>query len=327
MRFRHGARVWLVTAVAATGLAACGGSGQDHSTSANGLEKSRLTVGVVPVPDSAPLFIAQQRGFFKQEGLTIKTEVIKASPEATPKLLNGSMDLALLNYVSTFAAQDNGAIKFKLLSDGYQGAAKSFAIMVRKDSQVKTPADLRGKKVAIPAPKSITDLLLAINLKSHGLAGGKDVKTVPVPLPNMAAALKRGTVDAIATVEPFVTNVQTEQGARLLADLVSGPAEEFPIAGWGGTAKFAEKNPRTVAAFQRAIGRALKIAAESRDEVSRVLPAYTSIPAKTAQVIALGEYPTTLNQARLQRVADFMMSYGYLKAKPDLAQMLVAPPK
>jgi len=322
MLTRIGRGVGLVVSVALA-LSACGGSDDDNTPNPKGLEKPLLNIGVVPVPDSAPLFIAQKKGYFKAEGLTIKTQVIKASPDATPKLINGSMDMALLNYVSTFVAQDNGSIKFKLFTDSYQGTSKSFSLLTAKDSKVQKVEDLRGKTIGVPAPKSITELLLLVTLKSKGLDPMKDVKTVPVPLPGMAAALKQGSVDAVAAVEPFVTNLQAELGAKPLADLVAGPTQDFPIAGWGGTDKFAAKNPKTVAAFQRAIDKALNDAAGDRSEVTRTIPAYTQIPAKTASIITLGSYPTTLSQARLQRVAELMSEYGYIKNKPQVASMIV----
>nr|WP_067825772.1 ABC transporter permease subunit [Actinomadura kijaniata] len=182
------------------------------------------------------------------------------------------MDLALLNYVSTFTAQDKGAISFKLVADSYQGTSNSFALLTGKDSGIATPADPRGKKIAVPAVRSVTDLLPAVRPKTAGLDPARDVTVTPIPLASMGAALKQGSVDAVAAVEPFATGVQNEHGARRLADLVTGPTRDFPIAGWGGTARFAEKNPKTVAAFQRATGKALKIAAD-RDEVVKAIPA------------------------------------------------------
>ncbi|MFC5180693.1 ABC transporter substrate-binding protein [Actinomadura harenae] len=322
-------RSLLGLAAVAAGLVlsatACGssGSGADNP---QGLEKPVLNIGVVPVPDSAPLAIAQQKGFFKDEGLTVRTRPIKASPEATPMLLNGSLDLALLNYVSTFTAQDKGAVDFRLAADSYQGTNGSFAVLTAQDSDVQGLAGLKGRKIAVPAVKSITDLLLAVQLKHAGLDPGKDVTVVPIPLPNMGAALKQGVVDAVAAVEPFVTDIQANQGGYLLADLVTGPTDEFPISGWGGTATFAQKHPKTIAAFQRAIARATKVAA-NRAAVTQVIPTYTQIPAGTAGKISIGAFPTSLDAAKLQKVAALMEQYGYLQKAPDVRKMIVASPK
>ncbi|MEV4253253.1 ABC transporter substrate-binding protein [Spirillospora sp. NPDC049652] len=321
-------RSLLGLAAVAAGLALAASACGSGSTATNpkGLERPVLNVGVVPVPDSAPLAIAQQRGYFKDEGLTVRTRPIKASPDATPMLLNGSLDLALLNYVSTFTAQDKGAVDFRLVADSYQGSNGSFAVLTGADPDAQGLAGLKGRKIAVPAVKSVTDLLLAVQLRSAGLDRDKDVTVVPVPLPNMGAALKQGTVDAVAAVEPFVTDIQAAHGGHLLSDLVTGPTEDFPISGWGGTAKFADKNPKTVAAFQRAIVRATRVAAD-RGVVTKAIPSYTQIPAGTAAKISLGAYPTSLNAAKLQKVATLMAQYGYLQKAPDVRKMIADPPK
>src|SRR5690606_4455125 len=125
-------------------------------------------------------------------------------------------------------------------------------------------------------------------------------------------ALESGQVDAAAMVEPFIT-VASKAGARIVVDQMTGPTEDFPIAGWLTTESIANKYPKTLAAFQRALHKAQELVANDRKIVDEVLPKYTKIDAATAAVIALGSYPTSLSEARLQRVADLMKEYGYLK--------------
>jgi NitT/TauT family transport system substrate-binding protein len=57
-----------------------------------------------------------------------------------------------------------------------------------------------------------------------------------------------------------------------------------------------------------------------------VIPTYTKIDPKVAQLISLGSYPTTLNPIRLQRVADLMWSNGLLAKKLDVTPMILARP-
>lgn len=311
----------LVTTLA---VSACGSGGSgDQSASPNGLEKDTLNVGIVPVPDAAPLYIAIQKGYFKEEGLTVKPQVITASPEATAKLVNGSMDLALFNYVALFVAQDKGAAKFKVVSNSFQATNNSFAVMAGKDSGITSPAQLKGKKVAVAALQSITHLLMTTALAEHGLKE-EDVKAVPMPLPNMEAALKQGSVDAIAAVEPFVSSSQ-KGGAKNVLDLVDGPNKDFPIAGWAGTEEWYSKYPKTAAAFQRAMTKALQTAS-NREEVVKVIPTYSKIPAEVASTISLGTYPATIDPQQLQRVADVLSKFGYIKNEIDVNQVIAPAP-
>lgn len=97
----------------------------------------------------------------------------------------------------------------------------------------------------------------------------------------------------------------------------------FPISGWGATAPYVRKYPRTLAAFQEAMGKAQRLAATDRSLVEQVLPACTSIKPKLAPVIALGAYPLTLSASQLQRVADVMLQYGFLHRKLTVSPMIL----
>ncbi|HZB31369.1 MAG TPA: ABC transporter substrate-binding protein [Streptosporangiaceae bacterium] len=321
MTFGRIVRFFVVPLVAALGLTACGGD--KPSSSGTGPEKTHITVGTLPVPDAAPLFIAIERGFFKAEGLTVKPELIQSSPLATPKLVAETMDFSLLNYVSTFSIQEKGAVKFKLVADAFEAGPNGFLVLTSQDSDIREPDDLVGKKIAQPALSGIGPLAVAATLKNHGLDQSK-VTFVPMPFPNMEAALKAGAVDAVWVTEPFITSIQKNLAARTVADTMSGPMADFPIAGWGTVAQYTSKYPKTVAAFRRAMARAQRIAAADRKVVQEILPSYTQIDAHTAGLISLGTYPTSLNPTRLQRVADVMQQFGHLRTSIDVGSMILS---
>ncbi|MBO3746758.1 ABC transporter substrate-binding protein [Streptosporangiaceae bacterium NEAU-GS5] len=307
-------------------LASCGSSGSSSTTagSSNGLEKTTLTVGVLPIADVAALFIANQRGFFKAEGLTVKPEIVANGAAAIPRLINGTLDFALGNYFGVLSAQDKGAANMKIVADTYQAKPDIFDIVVPKDSTIQSVADLKGKRVAVAGLNTIATLAVDATLRVNGLAS-TDVHYVEVPFPEMPGKLFAGAVDAAFLTEPFLTGVQ-KNGARKIADTMTGAMADFPIACWVTVDDFAKKNPKTVAAFQRAIVKAEAIADSDRKAVEAVLPTYTKIDAATASIITLGSFPTTLNPTRIQRVADLMLEYNYLKSKMDVQPLLVPLP-
>ncbi|MBG0825689.1 ABC transporter substrate-binding protein [Planomonospora sp. ID91781] len=302
-------------------IAGCGQSPPGTKTDPEAPEKTHLVIGSMPIPDAAPLQIALRSGFFAAEGLTVEIETVQGGGYAIPKLVGGSMDVAILNYITAIKAHSED-MKLALLADSYQAAPGTFVLMVAKDSPVQSPADLRGKTIAVATLRSIGTLTVEVALKVHGLSAG-DVKLVEIPLPNMPAALKAGTVDALWMTEPFITAAGTNLGARKIYDVMSGPTADFPIAGWGTTATFAAKHPKTIAAFQRAMAKAQHLAASNREAVTAILPTYTKIDEETAKVITLGRFPTTLERRRLQRVADTMKEYDYLDEPVDVSEMLV----
>ncbi|ACZ84809.1 ABC transporter substrate-binding protein [Streptosporangium roseum] len=323
MRFRLAGRAVVAGLAAVLTLSACGGSDAKTDTAnASGLEKTKITIGALPIPDSAALYIANKRGFFQKEGLTVDIQVVQGGAQAQQSLFGGSLDATQTNYVSTFLATAAGN-KPKIISDLYQATPNSFNLMVAKDSSIKTPADLKGKKIAVNSLRNIGTLSVTSVLKTHGLTD-KDVEFLEFPFPDMAGKLEQGVVDAAWMTEPHLTAVQKNIGAQKLADTMVDSTADFPIAGVIVTEDFAAKNPKTVAAFQRAVAEAQKISAADRKAVEEILPTYTKgIDAATAAVITLGTFPTSLDATRLQRVADLMLEQGLLKSKIEAKSLLL----
>ncbi|MET7332936.1 ABC transporter substrate-binding protein [Nonomuraea sp. NPDC005650] len=305
-------------------ISACGGGGESSTgtsstSSSGGLEKTQLLVGVVPVPSSAPLFIAEKRGFFKEEGLTVKTEIIQAPQAVMPKILNGSMDAFLTSYVSLMAINDSGAAKLKLFQHSQEAAPNVAGVVVAKGSPVKTAADLKGKTIAVNVLKALGQTLTNAHLQQAGLKP-EDVKYVPVQFADQIAALSSGQVDAAWLVEPFLTAAK-KGGATQIIDTTDGVTAGVPIDGWGVTEDWLAKNPKTAAAFHRALAKAQQVAGTDRKAIDEVVPTYTQIPADAAAAMTLGKFSMEADKASVQKLADLLHGYGYLKTKVDVAQL------
>ncbi|MEU1883459.1 ABC transporter substrate-binding protein [Streptosporangium sp. NPDC020072] len=288
-------------------------------------EKTTLTIGTMPIPDTAGLQLAIKRRLFEQAGLTVKTETIQGAGPAIPNLVSGHLDVCLLNYVTAFIAQSEQVADLGFIADAYQGGPGTFLLMTKPDSGIKTPADLKGKKIAVATLRSIATLTTTVTLKVHGLTAD-DVTFVEIPLPNMPAALRAGSIDAAWMVEPFITAARTRDGALTLADTAIGPTADFPIAGWGVTKKFARENPKTVAIVRRVLEEGQRMAAADRKAVTDIIPGYTQISPSDARIITLGVYPQTLNGSRLDRVSAYMVEQSYLKKPLDVTSMLLPGP-
>ncbi|MEV4477215.1 ABC transporter substrate-binding protein [Nonomuraea sp. NPDC049504] len=308
----------------ALALTACGGGSGDEGGPPQ--KKTSLLVGQYPGADSAPLFIAMERGFFKEEGLDVKQEPIQAPQAVLPKLSNGQMDVVLGSYATILTIQEQGTEKFVYIADSYQGAPGAFGVMVAKDSPIKQVANLKGKKIGVNVIGGLGTLTMSPHLKQAGLAPD-DVQYVVIPTTEWLSALDKGSVDAVWMTDPYLSQAERQLGATMLLDTMSGPTANLPITGWAATGKWAEDNPETLAAFQRAMAKAQQIAATDKSAVTAILPTYTKIPAETAATINLGAYPTTLDARNIQRVADLMLEAGLLKQKMDVSSMIYAAPK
>jgi NitT/TauT family transport system substrate-binding protein len=316
----------LFTAVA--GCSALGGSNapaesNNGGTAAGGIEHPKLNIGVLPIVDVAAIQQAQVAGYFKAEGLDVTLTTVNSGAEAMPKLIAGDLDMTWTNWTSVIQASQakiaTGVGDLRVLNASYQAAPGSFLILTRPENNIKSPQDLVGKKIAINAPGSITELIAKSALQSNGV----DPATASYPavaFPDMPAALASHQVDATVILEPFLT-AEEQAGAVTVLDAASGPTSEIPIAGITATGNFVQQNPNTVAAFQRAVSKAQAEVA-NRSVVEKLLPSYTKITPDQAPLLNFGTWPTTIDATRLQRVADLMTQFQMIPGAFDVKPLL-----
>lgn len=335
---------WLVFAVAvAVGLAACGGTGASPSESPSAAateaasaasteseapseapaepEISTIQLGLLPLADVAPVYIGIEEGFFEEEGLTIEIVPVQGGAAAIPALVNGELDITFGNFVSFFLASSSG-LDLRIIADQNHATPGFSSIMTLPDSGIAAPADLVGRKLAVNTLSNVAEITSRAQIKDAG-ADPDAVEYTEIPFPEMIAALEQGSVDAIFAVEPFATLARQQLQAVEVVNPYGGRLEGFPVAGFQATAEFAEQNPNTVAAFQRAMIKASALAASTPDSVVEILPTYTTLTPELAGVIAQPLYVSEIDLGALQTVVDLMVEFGVLDAAPDLNSLVV----
>ena len=164
----------------------------------------------------------QGKGWF-EERLGPKVEIqwftYNAGPSAMEAMFAGSLDL-------TYVGQ-GPALNAHFKSNGQEvrviaGAANAgAALVVKSDSSIKTAADFRGKKIATPQLGNTQDISCRAWLKAQGFKvtqTGGDVMVLPTNNPDQLALLQNGGVDAVWTVEPWVTRLEREAKARVFLE-------------------------------------------------------------------------------------------------------------
>lgn len=325
-RFRLRRVTGLAVLVGLAALAAgCSGGG---SAAPGGLEQTNLTVDAVPAVDSAGLYIAQQRGLFAAEGLHVTILTAVSGKTAINKQLAGQYAVTSGNYVSYILANAapgrvglKKAADFRVLAPGSIMAANNQDIMVLPNSKIKTVSDLKGKTIAVNVTQNIGQLLVSSILSDNALPASS-VHFVPIQFPDMTKALQDHQVDAIWAPEPFITESEEKAGAVPLADSDQGTTENLPISGYMVTASWLKKNPNTAAAFRRALLRAQAIAATDPAAIQQGMEAFAKVPAKTASIEAVPQYPTQSNAALLARLEALMLHFNMINQQYSVGQMI-----
>ncbi|WP_327720054.1 ABC transporter substrate-binding protein [Streptomyces sp. NBC_00490] len=303
----------------ALALTACGDD--NDSTSSDG-DRRTVTVAALPLVDSAMLYIARDRGLFEKEGLDVRVQQIQQSLQALPALSKGQIDMvASANYVTYFQAHDKGTLDIRIVAEAIRAAPKMMDVLVPKDSDIKSVADLTGRKLAVNVLNNVQSLTFNEILAEQGAPGEPVYRQIPFP--QMGAALDKGQVDAVHAVEPYDSAIQDELGARVLVDGASAPVQSIPLSGYLTTEKYASENADALAAFQRALKAAVKIAEADPGAVREVLPTYTKVTEKQADSIDLPVFPATMDAAQIARLTQLMKKQGMLSKPIDPATLLV----
>lgn len=312
----------LLLASIAVAAAGCGGD----DTQVEGVEKTTIKVGMLPLPEVAPIQIGIDKGYFAEEGITVEWELIQGGGAALPDLLTGKLDVLHSNYVSIIKASAAGAAKLKVLGEAYVAEKGNFVLMTKKGSSIEALTDLKGKKVGVNTLDNVATLSVSALVKTAGLTAGPppaDVQFVERPFPQMAGALSSGQVDAAFMPEPFWQAAEAKD-ARVLSELFIGSTAKFPIAGYVITEQFAKDNPQTVASFQRGLHKAVNTALADSVAAKAAILKYTKIPKSSTDLMQLGGYSASVHATRLQRVADLMAEFGLLQRKFDVTPLLLS---
>jgi len=209
-----------------------------------------------------PLFIALQRGFFKDEAIDIEI------PMMLPQLAHNALMSGEVDYHGVADSALRLAAKGAPLKAIFFGAMRPNYFMMAKP-QVKTVAELRGKYIGMVRFGDTVELATRIALTREGLDPQKDALPIMIGLPTTRiAALAAGSIDATIAVPP--DNVLLRQkGFREL--LFLGDAVEFPSNGFATTDRqLTEKRDLTKRTL-RAVYRGLMFAQERPDDSIQVI--------------------------------------------------------
>jgi NitT/TauT family transport system substrate-binding protein len=183
-------------------------------------ELLKATIGVLRLSSSAPVFIAQDKGYFREAGLDIELKFFDAAQPIAVATTSGDIDFGITAFTAgLFNLAGKGTLKviggmsrekagYPLI--GYFASNNAYA------AGLKTPKDLAGKRVAVTQVGSSFHYSLGLLADKYGFKVS-DVKIVPLQsLSNAAAALKGETVDAALLPVSTARKLMDDGGAKLL---------------------------------------------------------------------------------------------------------------
>jgi NitT/TauT family transport system substrate-binding protein len=308
-------RVATLAAALAVVVAGCGG---DESGGGGSSGPVTVTVGTLPIANAAPMYLGMHKGFFKAEGITIKTQVGEGGAALIPALLSGHSQFAFVGVIPAITAVSK-KLPIEIVTSSDDAAAVEDqdwqTLVVPKGSAIKDVGDLPGKTVAVNALKGLAEVVISRSLEKQGV-DYKKVKLLEVPFPDMPAALDQHRVDAALLTEPFLSAVLAEGGTQIDAPSVE-TLPSFPNGVYVASKQYIAKNGAVVDRFSRAMNKSLDYARSHPEEVRKVIPTFTKPPAAAAQKLRLPAFDSKLDRKGIELEAQLTAKYGIIDAPPS----------
>ena len=301
------------------------------ATSAHAQDKVR--VGVFPVSSTLPLFVAIERGFFKDNNIEIEMTRLIGGPPNVAALIGNQIDasavLVTIEGMNANLKKPGVAMYISLNSQNAKYQMEQF--VVRKGLEIKSLADLKGKKImSAPGPANV--LMARAALAAAGLKEG-DYQLDQLDMGQHVNAMTAGTFDAGYTLEPNATvmrknGVATTFEAGVIAKYVLGdPQANAWVGGCALTSDFIMARPDVAKRFTAAWGKAVKFINEEPAEARKYLIKNTFTPDDVAATVPLVRFEMVSDLkpsdiADFQRFIDFSTKTGILPEKVDVSRFL-----
>ena len=233
---------------------------------------------------SVPFQIAEEQGFYKDEGVNVEF-LVMTTGAGIQALIAGNVDASQILGLTLRAAINRGApLKIALVFND----RPTYWLTTKKE--IASFEDLRGKIIASSSPGASSDVLLQRLLAKHALVSKKDVTIVYIGASTVTyQALVRGSVPAAVMVPPF-SSLAKAQGFRELADF--GKEDLGPFLGGGVSVsdKFIRERPDVMARFLRATWRGLRTLKTNRKVAVPIMTKFLNLQPEIAESV----YESTL---------------------------------
>jgi NitT/TauT family transport system substrate-binding protein len=260
----------------------------------------KIGIGITAGLCTAPFFIAGEKGFYEAEGL--KYDEVKIDVNLSHQLLTtGQIDVTNFLLAAMIQPLANG-LDVKIPLGLHTGCIK---VLVDPTSNIRTAADLKGKKIGTSGLNAPPTLITMRYLGELGIGVNPDnseVEWVIFPPSELALALERRQVDAIALNDPAAWIVENSGKGRAIINTTTDDylKDEICCVVEASSSVF-EKHPEALAKFTRALQKATAYVQENPEETARLMAEKNYVagdPAVNAEVLKTYNYRASVSGAK-----------------------------
>lgn len=287
----------------------------------------KIRIGYWPVAAGLPFFVAMEKGYFKEEGLTVEALKFAGAQQVMEAMLSGRSDGSANGTGSGNLGVGEIASPglYKIIATNPSNAKYVLdEFLVPKDSPIKSIAELKGKRVA--SGPGIQNKTLAMVVLERAGATGATVTELPIG--QHVASLAAGQVDAVYTLEPTGTVGRLNNTTRLLeAGVIAKYILGDPNAPWHGgsaalTTEFIKKYPAETKKYIAAYAKGIALVRNNPAEARQFLKGYTAIEGPLTGEVPLASY-MLYNEFKPADIAAFQKFFDLFTERGVFEKKLV----
>ena len=319
IKIKRFSKLLLITTIFALFVTGCTNTKENSESE----ELTKITVSEFRGVKYAPVHVAYENGYFKDEGLDVEFAVYGDGPVAFQGMHAGDSQFCLLSIDPVFRAFDEG-LESKLVAA--VDTTRLYGFAGSKD--ITDISELKGKSIFAGAPGSAPYSFVWSLLENAGLNPKEDITFVQMDYGASIAALDRGTIDG-SYMDHYNKRNFEEIGANILVDGENAEtrkeifgSDKFEASIITATKKFVDENPEVVQKFVNATVKGAKWVQDHSDkEVAEVLaPLYDGMPMETliekVKLSRIAYSPDCLiSEEGYKAMENFSLKTGVLKKK------------
>ncbi len=270
--------------------------------SAGKLEKTKLSVGFVPITCATPIIMAKPMGFYEKYGLDV--DVIKTAgwAVARDKSLNKEYDAShMLTPMPLAMTMGAGSTAKPYIMPAVENINGQAIVLHNKHKDKRDPKKWKGFKFGVPFEYSMHNFLLRYYVAEFGLDPDKDIQIRVVPPPEMVANLRAGNLDGYLSPDPFNQRAVWEKIGFLHA-LTKDIWEGHPCCAFACSKEFAVTNPNTYSALLKSIVDATQFSSDlaNRKDIAKAIAPknYLNQPIPVIEQVLTGTYADGLGEVK-----------------------------
>lgn len=289
-------------------------------------QSTRLVFGYTAVTDFASVFVAAEKGYFKQRRLDVELKFVPINSTIPVAIQAGSLQIGGPT-PSVFLQAVDGGLDHVVISGGAvtSKTMTHLALVARAGSGIRAARDCVGKKIGVPGLGAFLHVTFRGWLQSQGV-DFRTVNFVEASFPQHGDLLRGGSVDAVVSADPFMSRITDSANGYVASYYATFLPENQPTIVHTARRDWVAQNLGAARGFREAVQEAAAFMQQpgNTDAVRAAIGHYIKLPPEVLARMQISRPGAVITEKQLAYWVRLMKEQEMLKTTPDVASLVVS---